>query len=65
MIYILDTNILIYLIRENPIIKAELSNQGVFEPENTVSLSIATFGEILSFALQNNWGVRLNERKIN
>ena len=58
MIYLLDTNILIYLIRENPIVKAELSNLGIFEPENTVSISIASYGEILSFALQNNWGER-------
>ena len=26
MVYLLDTNILIYLIRENPIVKTELSN---------------------------------------
>jgi tRNA(fMet)-specific endonuclease VapC len=58
MIYILDTNILIYLIRENPIVKAELTNLGIFEPKNTVSISIASFGEILSFAQQNNWGER-------
>ena len=58
MVYLLDTNILIYLIRENPIVKTELSNLGIFEPENTVSISIASFGEILSFALQNNWGER-------
>ncbi len=58
MVYLLDTNILIYLIRENPIVRAELSNRGIFEPENTVSISIASFGEILSFALQNNWGER-------
>ena len=55
MVYLLDTNILIYLIRENPIVKAELTNLGIFEPENTVSISIASYGEILSFALQNNW----------
>ncbi len=61
MVYILDTNILIYLIRENPIVKAELSNLGIFEPENTVSISIASYGEILSFALQNNWGNRKKE----
>ena len=61
MVYLLDTNILIYLIRENPIVKTELSNLGIFEPENTVSISIASFGEILSFALQNNWGERKKE----
>ena len=58
MVYILDTNILIYLIRENPFVRAELYNRGIFEIENTVSVSIASFGEILSFALQNNWGER-------
>lgn len=58
MFYILDTNILIYLIRENTVVRAELTNHGIFEPENTVSISIASFGEILSFALQNNWGER-------
>ena len=46
MIYLLDTNILIYLIRENPIVKAELTNLDIFEPENTVSISIASYGEI-------------------
>jgi predicted nucleic acid-binding protein len=54
MVYLLDNNILIYLIRENPNIIAELSKFGVFRAENTVSISIASFGEILSFALQNN-----------
>jgi tRNA(fMet)-specific endonuclease VapC len=58
MFYILDTNILIYLIRENPVVRAELTNRGIFEPENTVSISIASVGEILSLALQNNWGER-------
>jgi tRNA(fMet)-specific endonuclease VapC len=58
MVYILDTNILIYLIRENPVVNSELSKIGVFKPQNTVSISIASFGEILSFALQNNWGER-------
>jgi tRNA(fMet)-specific endonuclease VapC len=56
MIYILDTNILIYLIRENPVVKAELSSRGIFDTQNTSSISIASVGEILSFALQNNWG---------
>lgn len=50
MFYILDTNILIYLIRENPVVRAELTNRGIFQSENTVSISIASFGEILSFA---------------
>jgi tRNA(fMet)-specific endonuclease VapC len=58
MFYILDTNILIYLIRENAVVRAELMNRRIFESENTVSISIASFGEILSFALQNNWGER-------
>ena len=58
MFYILDTNILIYLIRENPVVRAELTNRGISQSENTVSISIASFGEILSFALQNNWGER-------
>jgi tRNA(fMet)-specific endonuclease VapC len=58
MVYILDTNILIYLIRENPIVHSELSEIGVFSPQNTTSISIASFGEVLSFAWQNNWGER-------
>lgn len=65
MVYILDTNILIYLIRENPIIRTELTRLGIFEAENTVSISIATFGEILSFALQNNWGERKKDNLTN
>ncbi len=60
MVYILDTNILIYLIRENPIVRIELSKLGVLERENTTSISISSVGEILSFALQNNWGERKN-----
>ena len=58
MVYILDTNILIYLIRENQIVVTELANRGVFDSKNITSISIASFGEILSFARQNNWGER-------
>lgn len=54
--FILDTNILIYLIRENTHIKKELSKLNVFPQQNAVSISIASVGEALSFALQNNWG---------
>jgi tRNA(fMet)-specific endonuclease VapC len=56
MFYILDTNILIALIRENAVVKMELAKMGAFQPQNTTSISIASVGEILSFALQNNWG---------
>jgi tRNA(fMet)-specific endonuclease VapC len=54
--FILDTNILIYLVRENSHIEKELSKLGVYPQQNVVSISIASVGEVLSFALQNNWG---------
>lgn len=58
MVYILDTNILIYLIRENQTVVTELANLDVFDSKNITSIFIASVGEILSFALQNNWGVQ-------
>jgi tRNA(fMet)-specific endonuclease VapC len=58
MNFVLDTNILILLIREEEKIKGILSNFDVFNSGNFTTISIASVGEILSFALQNNWGSR-------
>jgi tRNA(fMet)-specific endonuclease VapC len=56
MNFVLDTNILILLIREDSRIQKEISDLGVFNPANFTTISIASVGEILSFALQNKWG---------
>jgi tRNA(fMet)-specific endonuclease VapC len=56
MTYILDTNILIYLIRENKDIEAEIQTRDIFNSKNQINISIATVGELHSIALQNKWG---------
>jgi hypothetical protein len=52
MIYILHTNILIYLIRENPKIVSTLHEMGVFGKNDGI-ISFASVGEALAFSLKN------------
>ncbi len=55
MTYILDSNILIYLVRENSSVISTLDEMDVFGA-NVSSISFASFGESLAFALKNKWG---------
>lgn len=55
MKYILDSNILLYMIRSHEQIDLELKKLGAYDL-NASSLSVVTVGEILSISIQNNWG---------
>jgi tRNA(fMet)-specific endonuclease VapC len=55
MNYILDTNILIHIIRGTPNVSSQLAVLNL--PNHPVSISIVTMGEMLSFAQQNRWGI--------
>jgi tRNA(fMet)-specific endonuclease VapC len=55
MKYVLDSNILLYIVRNNLIIDLELRRLGVYKP-NTALVSIVSVAEILSISMQNTWG---------
>jgi tRNA(fMet)-specific endonuclease VapC len=54
MFYLLDTNILIHIIRGKR--KFFFDNYDLDNPSNQVIYSIVTIGELRSFALQRKWG---------
>lgn len=56
MTYILDTNILINLVRKSALASFVMREYGIFEESNATLTSIASYGELLSFAIKNNWG---------
>jgi tRNA(fMet)-specific endonuclease VapC len=61
MTYILDTNILVYLIRENPLVVSALQEMDIFGANSGI-ISFASFGESLSLSLKNNWGIAKKEK---
>lgn len=56
MTYVLDTNILLQIIRENDAFLDILENYQLFNPANETYISIVTVGELTSIARQNKWG---------
>jgi tRNA(fMet)-specific endonuclease VapC len=58
MTYVLDTNILLQIIRENESFLDILENYQLFNPANETYISIVTVGELSSIARQNKWGVK-------
>jgi tRNA(fMet)-specific endonuclease VapC len=56
MKYILDSNILINIIRGHEKIDIELKKLGVYDL-NTSYVSIVSVGEVLSISKQNSWGL--------
>jgi len=58
MNYLLDTNILLHLVRKSPI-KAKVEQEfRLSDAQNTVLVSVVSLGEIRSLAIQNQWGER-------
>jgi predicted nucleic acid-binding protein len=57
MNFVLDTNILIHLVRQTPNILQKLMDKGVFGIGNNTFISIVSIAEIQAFAYRNNWGV--------
>jgi tRNA(fMet)-specific endonuclease VapC len=56
MVFVLDTNILIHLIRQTPDVQAYLSKIGTFNGNNYMNISIVSVAELKTFAYRNNWG---------
>lgn len=56
MTYILDSNILIYLARENAKVVAYVQEKDVFGVNKGI-ISFASVGESLAFSMKNKWGV--------
>lgn len=54
--YLLDTNILVHLIRGNPVGKAIEANFGLHGALNRSTICIVTVGEAYSLARRWNWG---------
>ena len=61
MTYILDSNILIYLVRENAKVVSALQEMDVFGSNRGI-ISFASVGELLAFSLKNKWGTAKNEK---
>jgi predicted nucleic acid-binding protein len=56
MDYLLDTNILIHLIRDSPLAQHVKTNYDLFAPSQRLFISVVVEGELESLALQNSWG---------
>lgn len=54
--YLLDTNILLHLIRGNQTGKEIATFFDLWNPDAEVQISVVTVGEILSFARRRGWG---------
>jgi tRNA(fMet)-specific endonuclease VapC len=55
MNYILDTNILIHLLRQNNIATQIERDYQIFNNEHNAIISVVTIGELKSIAKMNNW----------
>lgn len=58
--FVLDTNILIFYVREHEVYRRVEETCRLTEPDAFIILSVATQAEILSFAEQQNW----NEKRM-
>jgi tRNA(fMet)-specific endonuclease VapC len=58
MTYLLDTNIIIHLVRNDLTWLRIDKRYSLFSPSSRPAISVVTIGELYSFALQRNWGVK-------
>ncbi len=62
MDYLLDTNIIVHLIRNDDLSKKIIKDYQLFKAPQRLFVSVVTLGELESIALQNEWGFyKLNE----
>lgn len=54
--YLLDTNILIHLVRNSGLAQSLVTDLNLTSRENVILLSVVTIGESEAFAKKNNWG---------
>lgn len=62
MLYLLDTNIIVHLVRNSDTGKAVEQRFALLSPEQELTISAVSKGELLSFAIQSAWGKRKMER---
>ena len=56
MLYLLDTNIIVHLIRDSFLVHRLWKEYLIFDQPRRPLISVVTEGELESFALQNDWG---------
>jgi tRNA(fMet)-specific endonuclease VapC len=56
MLYLLDTNVVVHLIRASPLANYIRAEYLIFDQPQRPLISVVTEGELESFALKNNWG---------
>ncbi len=54
--FLLDTNILVHYARQSKLYQQIEANENLIAQDALPLISIVTYGEILSFAIQQNWG---------
>jgi tRNA(fMet)-specific endonuclease VapC len=56
MLYILDTNIIVHLIRASPLAEQLKTEYLIFDQPQRPLISVVTEGELEALALKNDWG---------
>ena len=56
--FLLDTGILVHYARQSPLYKEIEATENLSAPDCMPIISVVTQAEILSFGMQNNWGVK-------
>ena len=56
--YLLDTGVLVHYARQSSLYQKIESNEGLSNQDCLPMISVVTYGEILSFAIQHNWGAK-------
>lgn len=54
--YILDTNVLLHIVRNSKVAKHVISSLDLWSPEHFILISVVTMAEIRTLAYTNNWG---------
>jgi tRNA(fMet)-specific endonuclease VapC len=57
-LFILDTNILVHLIRDSPLGRSVTRHFDLLNPRSSQLISVITVGEILAFGKKRSWGPR-------
>jgi tRNA(fMet)-specific endonuclease VapC len=61
MLYLLDTNIIVHLIRSSSLVNSLRKDYEIFDQTQRPLISVVTEGELEAFALKNDWGI--NKRR--
>src|ERR1700742_3437692 len=56
--YLLDTGILVHYARQSQLYQEIEEKEKLSQPDYMPMISFVVYGEILSFGMQNNWGIK-------